>query len=84
MNSLAAEDPIHIVRYAIRNHLVDNPYFKWIVQFCQSKDITGSSNLVRAFKTKVKGNAKKFKFGVQVPRGTKEEFVLDEQNGNDL
>ena len=45
---------------------------------------TAPSQLARAFKTKVKGQAKKFQFGVQVPVGLKQAMMLDKKNGNTL
>ena len=40
-----------------------------------------TSNLVRAFKAKVKPGGPKFKFGVQVPMGVKQAVYLDKKTG---
>ena len=42
------------------------------------------SRLSKMYGMMMKPYEKKFKFGVQVPRGTKEAYFLDLQNGNTL
>ena len=77
--ALALQDPIPILQFARKFHLLDSYPFKFLVKYCAGE---APSNLVRAFKAKITPGAPKFKFGIQVPLGVKQALYLDKINGN--
>ena len=79
MFALALQDPVLIIVYARKMHLVDRNLFQMLIIYCT---VDASSDLVRAYKAKVRPGGPKFKFGIQVPLGVKQALVLDRKNGN--
>ena len=79
MFALAMQDPIPILRYALRNHLTGQEPFKTLGLYCV--DVSGSY-VARAHKVKTRPGAAKYKFGIQVPLGMKQAFALDKANNN--
>ena len=79
MFALALQDPVPIIAYARKMHLVDKNPFRMLINYCTGD---APSDLVRAYKAKVRPGGPKFKFGVQIPLGVKQALVLDRKNGN--
>ena len=79
--ALALQDPIPILRYARKHHLLDQRPFKSLSRYCTGD---APSHLARAFKAKTKPSAPKYKFGIQVPQGLKQAYEIDRLNGNTL
>ena len=79
MFALALQDPLSILAYARKNHLLSQKPFFFLAKYCTGD---ATSNLVRAFKAKVKPGGPKFKFGVQVPMGVKQAVYIDKKNEN--
>ena len=79
MFALAMQDPIPILRYARKKHLLKQDPFNKLVKYCSGD---APSQLARAFKAQTRPGGPKFKFGVQVPVGVKQAWQLDKVNGN--
>ena len=82
MNSLVIQDPIPLLTYINKYHLQRDNYIGWVTKLAHCGN--HNSHLSRTYVMMTKLYEKKFKFGVQVPRGTRETFFLDLQNGNTL
>ena len=80
INSLALHDPIPILKHTRKKHLMSQMPFKLLVNCCIGD---APSALVRCCQAR-KGRAMKHQFGVQVPVGAKQAFVLDRAAGNTL
>ncbi len=80
MDSVVLQDPIPVLKYAKKKHLLDQPLFKNLSFYCTGD---APSRLARAFKAK-QVTGKKYMFGVQVPVGIKQALRLDRENGNTL
>ena len=65
--ALALQDPIPILEYAKRKHLLKQKPFRFLVNYCSGD---APSQLVKAFKATMKPGGPKYKFGVQVPLGS--------------
>ena len=78
MNSLVIQDPIPILVYINKHHLQRDKHIGWVTKLSHNGD--HKSQLSRAYVMMTKPYEKKFKFGVQVPRGTREAYHLDLQN----
>ena len=59
-------------------HLVDKNPLRMLINYCTGD---APSDLIRAYKAKVRPGGPKFKFGVQVPLGVKQALELDRKNG---
>ena len=81
MNSLIMQDPEPIIKYALCNHLQNQPILRKVLKL--SNNDSGNW-IARAYNIKMNYCEKKFKFGVQVPRGTKEAYLIDELNKDKL
>ena len=79
MNALILQDPIPIVAFARKVHIMDQDPFKNLVSYCTGD---APSHLARMYKVKQKGATAKFKFGVQVPLGLKNAYQLHKMNKN--
>ena len=77
--ALALQDPTSILVYAKKKKLLGKGPFALLANYCTGD---APSNLVRAFKAKVRPGGPKIKFGVQVPLGVKQALALDKKNGN--
>ena len=79
MFALALKNHLPILANARKNHLLSQKPFSFLSKYCTGD---ATSNLVRAFKAKVKPGGPKFKLGVQFPMGVKQAVYLDKKNGN--
>jgi hypothetical protein len=79
MDTLRTHDPFLVVRYGLRNKLTEKPGWEWVNPYLNSN--VEISNMIRAYKVSTEIA---YKFGVQVPRNTKESMKLDMENGNHL
>ena len=74
MFALALQDPVSIIAYARKTHMVDKHPFRMLINYCTGD---APSDLIRAYKAKVRPEGPKFKFRVQVPLGVKQALELD-------
>jgi len=81
MFALCMMDPLPILRYAKKKHILDAKPFKSLVNYCQGKPM---NQMVRAFKARTHPGMPKFKFGVQVPMGVRQALELDRISGSNL
>jgi hypothetical protein len=82
MSAVATDDPITLTKYAIDNDLLDKPGWKHLKRFARREK--KFQRMLNQAKRANDRNAPIFMFGVQVPRGAKQAFALDQRNGNDL
>ena len=85
--SLALHDPISILKYARKKHIVGQDPFKRLGKLFLYKiqDIRNeSSNYTKAYKANTNVFGRKYKFGVEVPRSVRHALQLDKENGNTL
>ena len=81
MYALAMQDPVPILRYAQKTHILKQAPFTVLSNYCTGE---APSHLARAFKAQMRPNSPKYQFGVQVPMGLKQAYALDKANGNRL
>ena len=79
MDDLRMHDPFLVVGHGLRSKLIEKPGWEQ-VEPCLNSD-TQIINMIRACKVSVEVACK---FGVQVPRNTKESLKLDEENESTL
>ena len=81
LDHVVRHDPMTVAEYAEKNGLLDTHGWKRLNRiYGRRKDkvyIHGATT-----KNRISNKAPKYKFGVAVPRNTKEAYLLDEQNGN--
>ena len=81
MFSLALQDPVPILWYAKKQHLLSTKPFAHLSKYCAGE---AKSDLARAYKAATKPGGKKYKFGVQVPYSVKQALELDRINGDTM
>ena len=64
MFELAIQDPIPIIKYVHRRHLMSQFPFHLLIKNCNGE---APSQMAKAFKAKTKIKSTKIKFGIQVP-----------------
>ena len=100
MNIIRMSDPLTLARYAKENALTSERGWKWASKIQtniekvvrsvtatssetkQGSAFTSTQKKKKPMKTKQRGP--KFKFGVEIPRGTKHALLVDKANGNTL
>ena len=85
IDALRLQCPFIIIDYVVnhKNHTIKkHPDFAWTKQYLDSTEEYGK--MTKAFTTNLHQNTPKFKFGVEVPQGTKHALKLDRQNRNTL
>ena len=84
MNELQLHDPLSVLKYGIKNKLLNHQGWEWAKLFLPQR--RESKGMLRAFKaaTIKKRNEIKYKFGVQIPRMVQEALELDRINRNNL
>ena len=82
LNKIKADDPITLAKYVEAEGLVDKPYWKWANQYIKNKK--KFLRLCRQVFLARKRTGPVYKFGVQVPRNTKEALLLDKQSNSSL
>ena len=81
MDALVLQDPVPILQFARRNHIINRDPFRKLVAYCTGKT---PMQYVWSYKTKAKTGGAKYKFGIQVPFSIKQALNLDRKNGNTL
>ena len=84
MNELRLHNPLSVLKYGIKNKLLNHQGWEWAKLFLPKKrELKG---MLRVFKTATmkKRNEIKYEFGVQIPRTVQEALELDRINGNNL
>jgi hypothetical protein len=79
MDDLRTHDPFLVIRYGLRHKLTEKQGWEWVNPYLNSD--TEISNMIRAYKVSTEIA---YKFGVQVPRNTKDSLRLDTENANTL
>ena len=74
MSDLRIQDPLLVLRYGLRHHLTLKPGWEWGEKFVNSDHQL--TRIIQAYKVS-KGIS--YKFGVQVPKSTKDALRLDTQ-----
>lgn len=82
LSQVRRDDPLTVAQYAAENRLQGLDGWKWSRSY--TKNPKKFVRLARAFKATVQKAAKKYKFGVEVPKSWKDAIRLDEENGNTL
>ena len=70
MFELAIQDPIPIIKYAYRRHLMSQFPFHHLIKYCNGE---AASQMAKAFKAKNKIKSTKIKFGIQIPTHVRED-----------
>ena len=82
LNMIAKDDPVSLANYAKNNDLLETPGWKFLRRIARrGKKLQRMLNQTHMSS---KRNAVRYKFGVQVPRNTKEALKLNQENGNTL
>ena len=82
LNHVKADDPVTVAKYVEEHGLVNKPYWKWANRYIKNKK--KFLRLCRQVFLTHKKYGPTYKFGVRVPRNTKEALLLDKQNQNNL
>jgi hypothetical protein len=82
--ALSLSNPKLIISFARNNNLLDKMPFCHLTQYCRSNTAV---DIARIIKVSISSAGIKYKFGIQVPKGIKNEIYLDnlyKKNGNQL
>jgi hypothetical protein len=79
--ALSLSNPKPIISFARNNKLLDKMPFFHLTQYCRSNTAV---DIARILKVSTSPASIKYKFGIQVPKGTKNAIDLDKKNGNQL
>jgi hypothetical protein len=79
--ALSLRYPKIIISFARNNNLLDKMSFCHLTQYCRSNTAV---YITRILKVSTSPAGIKYKFGIQVPKGIKNEIDLDKKNGNQL
>ena len=84
LSNVIVDDPISCARYAKEHDLLDVQGWKRLRSYAErdGKYLRSNINTIQADEIYI--HRGKVKFGVRVPRNTREAFQLDEDNGNKL
>jgi hypothetical protein len=74
--ALSLSNPNPIISFAMNNNLLDKMPFFHLTQYCRSDTAVHIARILAA--------GIKYKFGIQVPKGIKNEIDLDKKNGKQL
>ena len=78
MDDLRQHDPFMLIRYALRNHLLNQQGWEWTKHYIDAD--TELAKMVKAYN--VSKESVNIKFGVEVPVNTKAAILLDQKNGD--
>ena len=70
MFELAIQDPIPIIKYTHRRHLMSQFPFHQLIKYCNGE---APSRMAKVFKARNKTKSTKIKIGIQVPTHVKED-----------
>jgi hypothetical protein len=79
--ALSLSNPKPIISFAKNNKLLDKMPFCHLTQYCRSNTAV---DIARILKVSTSPASVKYKFGIQVPKGIKNEIDLDKKNENQL
>jgi hypothetical protein len=79
--ALSLSNPKPIILFAMNNNLLDKIPFCHLIQYCRSNTAV---HITRILKISTSPAGIKYKFGIQVPKGIKNEIDLDKKNENQL
>ena len=80
MDDMRLHDPFLVIRFALRNKLVNKPGWEW-TKSCIEPD-KSLNKMVFAYKAS--RFLRNIKFGVEVPQNTRHAFQIDKDDNNDL
>jgi hypothetical protein len=75
--ALSLSNPKPIISFARNNNLLDKMTFCHLTQYCRSNTAV---DIARTLKASRSPAGIKYKFGIKVPKGIKNEIDLDENN----
>jgi hypothetical protein len=78
---ISLSNPKPIISLARNNNLLDNMPFCHLTQYCRSNTAV---DIARILKVSTSPAGIKYKFGIQVPKGIKNEIDLDKKKRNQL
>jgi hypothetical protein len=79
--ALSLSNPKPIISFARNNNLLDKMTFSHLTQYYRSNMAV---DIARILEVSTSPAGIKYKFGIQVPKGTKNAIDLDKKNGNQL
>jgi hypothetical protein len=79
--TLSLSDTKPIISFARNNNILDKMPFCHLTQYCRSNTAVGIARILKVSTSPV---GIKYKFGIQVSKGTKNAINLDKKNGNQL
>jgi hypothetical protein len=82
LTTIAKDDPITCTQYASKMGLLDKPGWKRFKRFAKREK--KYIRMINQSQQRRKNSGPVYKFGVQIPRNSKEARILDERNGNTL
>ena len=78
LNSIRSDSPLDVAKYARDHQLLDIKEFKWC-----NKILKRERRYVCLSKLR-KGDGKRFKFGIKIPKTVEEALAIDKENSNTL
>lgn len=84
LDMVIQDDPITLAAYARKYKLLDQPIWKRLKAIAQRliTDVKGVNHLNYTVMANKNASMPVYQFGIQVPRNSKEAYLLDKQNGN--
>ncbi len=80
-DALRLAQPFPLMQYVVLNNLEGRVQLAWVKDMVADAD--RMERMAQGFKTST-NSGPKYKFGIEVPRGTRHASVLDALNGNSL
>jgi hypothetical protein len=77
--ALSLSNPKPIISFSSKNNLLDKMLFCHLTQYCRSNTAV---DIARVLKVSTSPAGIKYKFGIQVSKGSKNAIDLDKKNGN--
>ena len=79
LDTIRLHDPLVAIRYAVTNKKMSHKGWEWVEDYMKGDD--EFAQIARAFRVS-RDQAKKYKFGVEVPRSPKHALQIDQENKN--
>jgi len=77
LKDLKESFPVQVAEFAVSKGLIDEPAFAWWVK----ETLARKNHIIKAMKTRYA--RKNHKFGIQLPKSTREAYELDGESGTD-
>ena len=79
MDAMRLHDPYMVIRYGVRNKLTNKPGWEWVKSYMDTDELM--NKMVSTYKVSAE---KTYKFGIYVPKNTKEARRVDVADNNTL